>query len=104
MSDSRSGNGGLGVVSVLFLIFLTLKLTGHIAWSWWWVTSPLWTSAFFLVGFVSMLVLVKIRINRRQTQKNNEILQKLDESLQKHRLHVMREAERRAREREEQGR
>ena len=27
---------------VLFLIFLTLKLAGTIAWSWWWVTAPLW--------------------------------------------------------------
>lgn len=26
----------------LFLVFLTLKLTGVIAWSWWWVTAPLW--------------------------------------------------------------
>jgi hypothetical protein len=27
---------------LLFVVFLTLKLTGVIAWSWWWVTSPLW--------------------------------------------------------------
>lgn len=28
--------------SVLFVLFLALKLTGHINWSWWWVTAPLW--------------------------------------------------------------
>lgn len=28
--------------SVLGLIFITLKLTGHIAWSWLWVLAPLW--------------------------------------------------------------
>lgn len=27
---------------VLFLIFLVLRLTHEIDWSWWWVTSPLW--------------------------------------------------------------
>jgi hypothetical protein len=27
---------------IMFWIFFTLKLTGHIIWSWWWVTSPLW--------------------------------------------------------------
>lgn len=27
---------------LLFLVFLTLKLTGYIAWSWWIVTAPLW--------------------------------------------------------------
>ena len=26
----------------IFLIFLTLKLTGTIDWSWLWVTAPLW--------------------------------------------------------------
>jgi hypothetical protein len=30
---------------VLFIVFLVLKLTHHITWSWWWVTSPLWISA-----------------------------------------------------------
>lgn len=28
--------------AALFLLFLALKLTGVIAWSWWWVTAPLW--------------------------------------------------------------
>ena len=28
--------------SFLFLLFLGLKLTGYIAWSWIWVTAPLW--------------------------------------------------------------
>lgn len=37
-----SETGGIGFLSVLFFIFLVLKLTGYIAWSWWWVTSPLW--------------------------------------------------------------
>jgi hypothetical protein len=31
-----------GFFPVLFLIFLTLKLCDVIAWSWWWVTCPLW--------------------------------------------------------------
>jgi len=41
MSDNKSSNG-LGFGTVLFLIFMTLKLTNTIDWSWWWVTSPLW--------------------------------------------------------------
>ena len=28
--------------TILFCIFLTLKLTGHIVWSWWWVFAPFW--------------------------------------------------------------
>ena len=33
---------GISFAGLLFLVFLVLKLTGAIAWSWWWVTAPLW--------------------------------------------------------------
>lgn len=39
---------------VLFLIFLVLKLTGYIDWSWWWVTAPLW------IPFIFVLILFMI--------------------------------------------
>lgn len=26
---------------LLFLVFLVLKLTGFITWSWWWVSAPI---------------------------------------------------------------
>jgi hypothetical protein len=45
MDDKRATTGGLGIGTVLFLIFLTLKLAevGPVAkWSWWWVTFPLY--------------------------------------------------------------
>lgn len=32
----------MGLSGVLFVVFLVLKLTGQIDWSWWWVTAPLW--------------------------------------------------------------
>lgn len=32
----------MGICSVLGLIFVTLKLTGVIAWFWWWVLLPFW--------------------------------------------------------------
>jgi hypothetical protein len=43
---------GLGLGTVLFLIFLVLKLTGHIGWSWWWVTCPLWIGLAILIAFL----------------------------------------------------
>jgi hypothetical protein len=39
MSNS---NTGLGLTSVLTIIFIVLKLLDVISWSWWWVFSPLW--------------------------------------------------------------
>jgi len=41
MSNSTSGNG-IGLGSVLLVVFIALKLCGVIAWSWWWVMAPLW--------------------------------------------------------------
>lgn len=51
----------LGLCSMLFLIFLTLKLTHYIDWSWWWITAPLWMPwAFFIGLFMLSGILVAI--------------------------------------------
>ena len=42
-----------GLCTILFLIFLTLKLAGigQVAdWSWWWVTSPIWIPLLVTLG------------------------------------------------------
>ena len=58
MSDN-SNSGGLSLATILFLIFLVLKLTNYIDWSWWWVTSPLWISAILVI--LIFLILLKIK-------------------------------------------
>ena len=35
------------LLSVLTIVFIVLKLTGNIAWSWWWVLSPVWAPVAF---------------------------------------------------------
>lgn len=46
MTNEETKSSGFGIritfLNALFLIFLTLKLTGTITWSWWWVTAPMW--------------------------------------------------------------
>lgn len=42
MSESNSTTGGMTLVGVLGVVFVTLKLCGVIDWSWWWVTLPFW--------------------------------------------------------------
>jgi hypothetical protein len=39
----------IGFLGLLTVLFVGLKLTSHIDWSWWWVLSPLW------VGLVAAL-------------------------------------------------
>lgn len=33
---------GIGFFGVLTIVFIVLKLTGHIDWSWWLVLAPAW--------------------------------------------------------------
>jgi hypothetical protein len=40
----------------LFVAFLVLRLCGVIAWSWWWVTAPLWGYLLFLVVSVGCVL------------------------------------------------
>lgn len=49
----------IGFGSVLFFIFLILKLTGHIAWSWWWVTAPLWIPFSLVVILLGLIIFLK---------------------------------------------
>ncbi len=41
---------------VLLLLFLGLKLTHNIDWSWWWVTSPLWIPLALYCAFRAVLI------------------------------------------------
>lgn len=43
----------MGFAEVLTILFVTLKLTHVIDWSWWWVLSP----ELITIGFVVVLVL-----------------------------------------------
>ena len=44
--------------SVLLVIFLVLKLTNLIAWSWLWVLSPLWIP----ISLLAILLLIAVAI------------------------------------------
>lgn len=46
---SSSSSSGIGFIGLLTIVFIVLKLLGKIAWSWWWVLSPLWISTGLVV-------------------------------------------------------
>ena len=57
-------SGGIGFVGVLTIVFIVLKLLGKIAWSWWWVLSPIWISAIvviliLIIDFISFFIATK---------------------------------------------
>jgi len=49
MSETR--RDGIGFFGLLAVLFIGLKLTGFITWSWWWVLGPLWLPFAVLLAF-----------------------------------------------------
>lgn len=66
MSDSSTtaSSGGIGLGGVLFVVFLVLKLTHVIDWSWWWVTAPLWIPACFALIVLLFGLLIAVVVSR----------------------------------------
>lgn len=58
MDTRTSSGGGLGLASVLTIVFVVLKLVGVITWSWLWVLSPLWISILLAVAFWLIFVVI----------------------------------------------
>jgi len=51
---------GEGWVFPIFLIFLVLKLSGTVDWSWWIVTLPLWIGPALILGVLLGILAVVI--------------------------------------------
>lgn len=41
-SGTRHAGSSSSFVTLLAILFIALKLTREISWSWWWVLAPLW--------------------------------------------------------------
>jgi hypothetical protein len=59
-NEVKIKSSGMGIGTILFLIFMTLKLTGDIDWSWWWVTAPLWIPLVGFLAFAGIAVVIAI--------------------------------------------
>ena len=51
-------NRGRGLLSLALPALIVLKLTGVIAWSWWWVLAPLWISGLLLAPVLLVLLIL----------------------------------------------
>ena len=50
---------GVSFLGLLTLLFIGLKLTGYITWSWIWVLAPLWIPiGIALIFFIFMIILL----------------------------------------------
>lgn len=57
-TQTTTKSGGVSFAGLLFLLFLGLKLTNQIDWSWWWVTAPLWGPLALVLGFALIVIFI----------------------------------------------
>lgn len=55
-----STNGGIGFLGALTILFIALKLTNVIDWSWWWVLAPLWIPVAAVLGIVVIVAIIML--------------------------------------------
>lgn len=65
MNDKQAAASGIGLFDLLFVVFLVLKLTNVIAWSWWWITAPLWVPLALVI--LILLVIIGIGVFKDNT-------------------------------------
>lgn len=58
-TETASG-GGITFLGALTILFIGLKLTNYINWSWWLVLLPLYGPIAILLGFVLICILIWI--------------------------------------------
>jgi hypothetical protein len=65
----KDGSISIGFSGILFIVFLILKLTNVITWSWWWVTAPLWITIALNILIIISIALFQFIIHRKKRNK-----------------------------------
>lgn len=61
--EVHTHSGGIGLLGALGVLFVGLKLTGFISWSWWWVTAPFWGPFALIIGIAVIALLIAGAVN-----------------------------------------
>lgn len=63
-NNTQAGSSGIGLGGLLTVLFVGLKLTGHIDWSWWWVFSLIWLPLVIILGLTLMVGLIAMAVGK----------------------------------------
>lgn len=66
---NNSNSGGITFLGLLTLIFVYLRLTEEIDWSWWWVLSPIWIPLAVFVVLVAIVALVTALLSSKKKSR-----------------------------------
>lgn len=57
MKKNEKRPRGAGFMTLLAIVFITLKLTGNITWPWLWVLAPIW-EPLLLAGIIAYIIVI----------------------------------------------
>ena len=60
--SEKTTSGGISFCGLLTIVFIALKLTGFIDWSWWWVLAPIWIPPAFVIAICLLITLLALFI------------------------------------------
>lgn len=58
VKNSSNNSGGIGFCGLLAILFIALKLTDVIDWSWWWVLSPIWIPTAIVLLVLAIIFII----------------------------------------------
>ena len=67
----NKSNSGLTFTGMLTILFIGLKLTGYIDWSWWWILSPIWINMIIVLTALLVAVIYALIDAYIQKRKRN---------------------------------
>jgi hypothetical protein len=74
MENQKAASNGIGLGSIIFVVFLVLKLAniGVVAnWSWWWVLAPVWMPFAFIL-FVILIMMIGVVLGQKPTVRKRK--------------------------------
>ena len=81
MSNTNvNSGGGIGFFGLLTILFIGLKLTGFITWSWWWVLAPIWIPMLLVFGLLAFFFCVVAAGSGISSKDIKDLLEEAKES------------------------
>ena len=65
MNSDKETTGGVSFFGVLTVLFIGLKLSGIIHWSWMWVLAPIWAPSAIILVVLVVTYVVMLKGGRR---------------------------------------
>lgn len=69
----KTTSSGISFTGLLTIVFITLKLTNYIDWSWWWVLSPIWVTLGLVLIILIFYLIVKTISDRKAFKKYKQM-------------------------------